>query len=191
MTTATHDIHFGIAEAGKAAAIRGDHVEALRHYREALRLANAAKAPEVFFRHYTQCVLESLELTGAYNEVIEFCENAAGHYATAGTTADLHARDHGSILERLGVVLLKSGDVEAGKDALSRAIAIAGKGALPLAETVHGWLIRGMAPDLRRLSDQQKKHKYFTVRADQIDEARARPLPKPQKKDVRSVTAPL
>ena len=53
-------MHLGIAEAGKVHALAGRHPEALRHYREAIRLAVSSKAPEIFFRHYSQCVLESL-----------------------------------------------------------------------------------------------------------------------------------
>mgnify|MGYP000327251603 CR=1 FL=1 len=181
MSQPRHDFHFGIAEAGKLAAIKGDHTEALRHYREALKLAQSSKAPEVFFRHYTQCVLESLELTGEYAEILEFCENADAHYQRMPHDTDLHARDHGAILERHGVVAVKSGDTDTGRDALTRAVERAGKGQLPIAETVLGWLKRGMTPDARRLLDVQKKHKYFTVREDQGDPARANPLPKDAK----------
>ncbi|MEM7686797.1 MAG: peptidylprolyl isomerase [Pseudomonadota bacterium] len=185
MSQPRHDFHFGIAEAGKLAAIKGDHQEALRHYREALRLAQASKAPEVFFRHYTQCVLESLELTGEYNEILEFCANADAHYTQLASKADLHARDHGAILERQGIVAVKAGDADVGRDALTRAVERSGKGTLPVAETVLGWLIRGMSVDARRLLQVQKKHKYFTVREDQVDAARANPLPKESKKSVR------
>ncbi|MEM7669706.1 MAG: peptidylprolyl isomerase [Pseudomonadota bacterium] len=175
--SAAHEMHLGVAEAGKAAAVSGDHGEALRHYREALRLAVSSKAPEVFFRHYTQCVLESLEQTAAYAEIIEFCDNADAHYRATGAPTEFHRRDHGSILERLGVVLLKSGDKDRAKEVLAAAIAVAGKGRVPLAEQLHGWLLRGMTPDLRRIGEAQTKFGYFTVRADQLDTRRARPLP--------------
>ena len=56
-----HRLHLGIAEAGKLLAIKGRHREALHRYREALRLAHSARAPQLFGRHYLQCVLESLE----------------------------------------------------------------------------------------------------------------------------------
>ncbi|MEM9059525.1 MAG: peptidylprolyl isomerase [Pseudomonadota bacterium] len=185
MSEARHDFHLGIAEAGKLAAVAGDHKEALRHYREALRLAQAAKAPEVFFRHYTQCVLESLELTGAFGEILEFCENADAHYTQLDSKADLHARDHGAILERQGIVAVKAGDSDTGREALTRAVERSGRGTLPIAETVLGWLARGMSVDARRLLELQKKHKYFTVREDQVDAARANPLPKDSGKSVR------
>lgn len=175
--TSAHDLHLGVAEAGKASAVKGDHKEALRHYREALKLAVSSKAPEVFFRHYTQCVLESLELTDAFPDVIEFCESADAHYRETGTPTEFHRKDHGSILERLGVVLLKAGETDRAKEMLATAIATAGKAQVPLAEQLHGWLSRGMMADKRRIGEAQAKFGYFTVRPDQVDERRARPLP--------------
>lgn len=177
-----HALHIGIAEAGKLAALNGHHSEALRHYREAMKLAQACAAPEIFFRHYTQCTLESLEKTGAYAEVIAFCEGADAHYAALGTPLAVMARDHASILERLGINRLLSGQAETGKAALVAADQLSQHG-LPITATLLGWLVRGLRPDARRISDLQRKHGYFTVRPDQVDASRARPLPEPAKKE--------
>jgi tetratricopeptide (TPR) repeat protein len=174
--SSVHELHIGVAEAGKLAALKGDHGEALRHYREAIRMAVSAKAPEVFFRHYTQCTLESLELTGDYAEIIEFCEKADAHYRAIGAATPFQRRDRGSILERLGIVRLKSGDVEAARSTLAAALDVAGPDTLPIAKTVQGWLRRGLSPDLRRLTDLQKRHSYFSVRDGQVDASRARAL---------------
>jgi len=148
----------------------------LQHYREALRLSVSSKAPEVFFRHYTQCVLESLELTGAYDEIIQFCQNASAHYASLELTSSLHKRDHGSVLERMGLVQLKSGDVDAGRTALEKAREVAGDGTLPITEEILGWLKRGFTVDTSRILNSQRRHKYFVVRADQVDRQRAKPI---------------
>ena len=56
-----HILHLSVAEHGKLCLLRGDVSEALRHFREAIRISVSAQAPEVFFRHYSQCVLEALE----------------------------------------------------------------------------------------------------------------------------------
>lgn len=179
MSTPTpHVLHLGIAEHGKVRALKGDHTDALRHYREALRLAVSSKAPEVFFRHYTQCVMESLELSGSYQEVIRFCEEADTHYRSLELTSGIYRRDHGTILERMGVVLLKAGERDRGRDVLARAVETAGKGNLPLAEEVLGWITRGYALEPARLYRSQVRHGYFIVRRDRVDPARARPLPK-------------
>jgi hypothetical protein len=175
-SAARHEMHLGIAEAGKMHALARRHAEALRHYREAMRLAVAAKAPEVFFRHYVQCTLESLELMESYGEVIRFCTEADAHYARTGHPLPLHRRDHAAILERLGLVRLKAGEAGA-EGALRRAVALAGPGALPLAEETLGWLARRLTPTPARITEAQRRRRYFTVRPDQTDPARARPLP--------------
>lgn len=169
--------HLGIAEAGKVAALAGHHTEALRYYREALRLATSSNAPEVFFRHYTQCVLESLERSGSYPEVIEYCTRADEHYRTFAHLTSFQRRDHGATLERLGAVLLKAGRPEDALAALTRAVDIAGAGVLPLAEALTGWLRRGLSADVRRISELQDRHHYFTVRPELVDAALAIELP--------------
>ena len=171
-----HQIHLSIAETGKLYALKGDHKEALRHYQEAMRLAVSCSAPEVFFRHYTQCVLESLELTHEFDEIIRFCNDAHEHYNKLNLNSTLHRRDHGSILERLGMVQLKKGDIEAGRAALEAAQQVAGKGVLPATEEVLGWLMRGFTVDMTRLLQSQRRHHYFVVRADKVDSARAKQM---------------
>lgn len=172
-----HALHIGIAETGKLRALDGDHTEALRHYREALRLAHTTGAPEVFFRHYTQCVLESLENTGAHAEVIDFCENAIAHFEALAAPLDLHRRDQAAMLERYAINLIKSGRGEDARDPLEQAISFAGPEDLPVARTLLNWLRRGMQPDLRRIAQLQTKHGYFTVTAQRVEPARAIDLP--------------
>ena len=174
---AFHAMHMGIAETGKMRAVAGDHIDAMRHYREALRLAQGSGAPEVFFRHYTQCVLESLEQTGAHAEVIDFCENALAHFERIETPLALHHRDHAATLERYALNLLKSGRPKDARAALDKAMPLVKRGDLPIAHTILDWLRRGMTPDARRITDLQRKHGYWTVRADTLDPARAVPLP--------------
>jgi len=179
--TSPHLVHLSIAEVGKVKALKGEHKEALKHYQEALKLAVSSGAPEVFFRHYTQCVLESLELTSAYDEVIDYCIKADAHYQSLKLNSSIHRRDHGSVLERQGLVQLKKGtaeDIEQGRSALEQAKAIAGEKVLPLTEEILHWLERGFSLDVRRILSSQYKHCYFVVRPDQVDHKRAIPTHK-------------
>ncbi len=173
-----HSIHYSIAEFGKTLALKNKHNDALEHYREAIRMAVSLKAPEVFFRHYTQCVLESLELTGAFNEVIEFCINADKHYRSLNLETQLHRKDHGSVLERCSMAFIRSGDIDSAKHSLTDACKIAGKNVLPLSEEVLRYLNQGFSIDASRLTALQKKHNYFVVRKGQVDEKNARPMQK-------------
>ena len=172
-----HVVHLAIAEAGKVALLDGDYPEALRQLREAIRLAVSSRAPEIFFRHYTQCVLEALELSGDHAEVIAMCREADAFYQTVEREAPLLAKDHGSILERLGIALLQSDERADAKDALDRAVSRAGPGVLPLAEAVAGWLARGFAVPPTQLRQAQRRFNYFVVREDTVDRRRARAVP--------------
>ena len=174
---AAHIMHLGIAEQGKILLLDGDHDEALRHFREAIRIAVSARAPEVFFRHYTQCVLEALELAGHYEEVIAFCEEADAHYAGLDASLAIQAKDHGAILERQAVALISAGRADEAAPILKRAIETAGARVLPLAESLLAWLTRGYSVPGPQLRQAQKRHNYFVVRKDTLQRDIARPLP--------------
>jgi len=181
----THSLHLSLAEHGKLCLLKGDVSEALRHFREALRLSVSARAPEVFFRHYTQCVLEALELGGHHAEVVAVCREADAHYArvlpsldaTPSPETTILRKDHGSMLERLGLALLQQGDSTGARETLGRAIEVAGKGVLPLAEAILDWLRRGLTVTTERLRQMQSKHRYFTIRHGKVDPGLARALP--------------
>lgn len=89
------------------------------------------------------------------------------------------------------MALIKRGDAEEGRAALEAAVAEAGSGTLPLSETVLGWLRRGLRPDARRLTELQRRQRYFTVRPGQVDDGRARPLPKPRQRQSGEAAAPF
>ncbi|MEX1364406.1 MAG: peptidylprolyl isomerase [Nannocystaceae bacterium] len=170
-------LHVGIAEQGKLHAIDGRHGEALRHYREAMRLAVQGDAPDVFFRHYTQCVLESLEAMEAWDEILEFCDRAEAHYEHNPPPNPLARLDLASIRERRAVVLLHREQIELAREALEQALNDLPPTALPLARTLHRWLGSGLRVDPRRLRQEQVRHHYFVVRREGVDPRRAIPLP--------------
>jgi hypothetical protein len=166
-----------VAEQGKIHLLDGRHGDALRHFREAIRMAVAAHAPEIFFRHYTQCVLESLELSSDYEEIIAYCRDADAHYVKIESDEPILAKDHGATLERLGIALLLTGRREEAADALRRAAERAGPGQLPLAEALADWLRRGLSVPLPVLRQAQRRHGYFSVRRETVRRAIAVQLP--------------
>lgn len=168
-------LHLGIAEQGKLLALKGDHQGALTHFREALRMAVSSQAPELFFRHYTQCVIESLEHMSAHQEVIDYCEKALEHYDGIEAQDREHlAKDRASFHERLGVQYLKLEDGEAARTELQKALNLT---ASPLAQELLDWIARGWTITRQRLQQALQKHHYFVVRSDQVDPKRAIPLP--------------
>jgi tetratricopeptide (TPR) repeat protein len=169
-----HRLHAGIAEAGKLLALKGRHGDALVKYREALRLAQAARAPQIFARHYLHCVLESLELAGAYSQAAALAQEAASAAANPDPS-DFQRRDRAHLLERQGVNQLKGGDTAAARATLADALAL--DAGLPLAATLLGWTARGLTVNPARLAEAQRQHGYFSVRADTVDAALARSPP--------------
>ena len=171
-----HILHPSLAEYGKLCLLRGDGNEALRHFREALRLCVSAKAPEVFFRHYTQCVLEALEKAGNFAEVTGYCREADAFYAQQQLDDAFHRKDHSAILERWGIALIHQDEREAAVATLQRATALAGPGVLPLAGELLGWLRRGYAISAERIAQLQHRHRYFVIREGSVDPALSRAL---------------
>lgn len=173
-----HLLHLGLAEQGKLHALKHEHEEALKHYREAIKIAVSLKAPEVFFRHYTQCVIESLERKGAFDEAIQFYRAADQHYQRQQLNADLYHKDHADILEKLGCTLLKKGETAEAKDAFTKALQMAGDKQARLSKELLSWIARGYSITTTRLEQLQQKHQYFVVRQGQVNPEIARPLSK-------------
>lgn len=172
-------LHLGLAEHGKLAHLEGRHGEALEHLREAMRIAVHRGEPEVFFRHYLECTIEVLEHMEAYDEVLEYCARACSLYAARPPADPLQRLDLATIRQRQGAIQYKRGDVAAARAALEAAIAGVRQDGrrLPLAELLLDWARRGMRVDAKRITAEQVKAGYFTVRKETVDPARALRLP--------------
>ncbi|MCP4669537.1 MAG: tetratricopeptide repeat protein, partial [Deltaproteobacteria bacterium] len=172
-------LHIGIAEQGKLYALAGDHQKALFYYRHAIRMTVEAKDPEVFFRHYLDCVMESLEQLGSYEEVLEYCNKAIQFYNDNPPPNPLAQWDLAGIHQRKGVILLKMGDKEAVPEPFRKALDIARElnQKLPLTETLLRWVEAQMHIDPGRVKTEQERTQYFTVRKETVDPARAVKLP--------------
>ncbi|GAA0743296.1 hypothetical protein GCM10009075_25890 [Sphingomonas trueperi] len=166
-----HQVHIGIAEAGKMLAIKGRHKEALERYREALRLAQSAQAPDVFGRHYLQCVLESLEKLGDFVRVVDLATQAAD--AVGQRDTPFHRRDRASLLERAAVARLRLDERDAARDGFAEALALAGREGQPLSAMLLDWINRGLQITPVRIAEAQRKHGYWAVRAETVDPVRA------------------
>jgi len=175
-----HALHIDVAERGKMLALKGRHADALERYREALRMARAVQAPQLFARHYLHCVLESLEHMGSHDQAAALAGEAARAGATeagateadAQTPTPFQRRDRAYLLERQGMNQLKAGDVSAARVTLVAALTL--DEALPLTRVVLDWTARGLSVNASRLIEAQRKYGYFIVRRDAVDPARAR-----------------
>ena len=176
-------LHMGIAEQGKLYALQGRHKMALQYYRVAMQMTVQAGDPEVFFRHYLECVIESLEQTESYPEVLEYCDRVIQHYELNPPPNPMATMDLAHTYQRKGVNLFKSGDREGAILALQEALKIAGSvgqisaKTIPLAQTLLQWLRSNLHIDDYRLLSEQHRQGYFSVRKDTVDASIAVKLP--------------
>lgn len=175
-------LHLGLAEQGKLYALTHEHELALAYYRQAIRMCVQAGDPEIFFRHYLECVLESLERMGAYAEVLDYCDKAIDLLATSEQPRELAPAELAHVYQRQGVIHLKSGNREAATQSLRKAVALAVDNGLclPLSRTLIGWLDRGLQVDVRRIENEQQRTRYYSVREETVDKGRAVKLPNEQ-----------
>ena len=172
-------MHYSIAEQGKLFALQGNHKEALRHYKEALRMCQSLPTADLFFQHYSLCAMESLELMGSYNEVIDFCDKCIGFLESKEQLNDnpVFEKYFASILERKGIQFLLLDEKPEAIAAFKAVQARVGKTMMPLTNDLLNWALRGYAISLTQIRDLQKKHKYFTVRKENVNEKIAMELP--------------
>jgi tetratricopeptide (TPR) repeat protein len=168
-------VHMGIAEYGKLSALRGDYVNALKHYREAMAMAAREGSPQLIMRHYLECVLETLELMGSYPELHEYCDRAVEHYRLHPPETPLTYFDLATIYQRRGVVYLKQGDRAHATEAFERAAATARSipVSIPLTDTLLGWCRAQLTVSVARIMTEQEKQRYFSVRTETIRPERA------------------
>ncbi|AXO79316.1 tetratricopeptide repeat protein [Olleya aquimaris] len=173
------NLHYNIAEQGKVFATQGNHKEALRHYKEALRMSQQIPQADIFFQHYSQCAMESLEQMKSYLEVITFCDKCI---AFMESKEDLQAHPVfmkylASLWERKGIQYLYLNDKEDAITAFEKAIAIQKPSKIPLAQELHNWCKRGYTISQQQIEGLNKKHHYYIVRKDTINSKIAIELP--------------
>lgn len=179
IATETINLHYGVAEKGKIFALQGNHKEALRHYKEALRMCQTQPNADVFFQHYSLCAMESLELMESYNEVIEFCDKCLDFLETKSNLRDnpIFEKYVASILERKGIQYLLLNEKEEAVDVFKTVQNQIDKKLMPLTNELLNWSLRGYTITIKQVRELQKKHKYFTVRKETVNERIAVELP--------------
>lgn len=157
--------HFQTAQKAKEQAWTDQHEKALTLYKEALHQAQHVHADAIFMRHYTECALESLELLGRHQEVIEYCIEARKHYDAHPPESDMAKFDYASIIERQAINQAKANDNKSALALCQQAINLAAdlNTSMPMAEKLCQWLCRGLHVSAQRLVSEQKRGGYFSV----------------------------
>ena len=170
-------MHYGIAERGKLYSLDKNYSEALRHYREALRLCVGVKGADIFCQHYSQCIMEALELSGAYDEVISYCEKTRELIEEKVGTSDFVTNYYASLLEKEGIQYLFKDDSKNAIYSFKEAFKLVHPGDLPLSCKLLDWAQRGYKITTSQIVDTQKRHNYFTVREDNVNPSVAIDIP--------------
>ncbi|MFK7749093.1 MAG: hypothetical protein AB8B65_11930 [Kordia sp.] len=172
----TNMLHYRIAERGKMHALDKNYKEALRHYKEAMKLTQQEKDSELFFQHYSQCVMETLELSGAHDQVISFCENYRSFLKDK--EQDVLVRKHNAyVSERQAIQHVLREEQDEAKALLQDIQKDLGRGKQPITDELLGWLQRGYKVNRDQLTRLQKKHNYFIVRKESVNPKIAMDLP--------------
>jgi len=169
-------LHLGIAEKGKMYAVQGNHKEALRHYKEAIKMTQGQDKGEIFFQLYMQYTLESLELMGAYDEVLRYCETFL-EFLEEKEDNDFINKYKAETWQRMAIQYLHKDDIETAKEHLLLIIKEKEIGKLQIAQKLLDWINRGYKINKKQISDLQKENNYFIVTKENINPEIAIELP--------------
>ncbi len=175
--TAGQHMHFRIVEQGKIHALEGNHSEALRHYREGIRMCETEIGADFFFQHYGQCAMESLELMGAHQEVISFCEKTLAFLDDKKEQSDYLKKYYANIAERAAIQFLFLEDKAEAIHHFNEVKQLIGLKKQPLTAQLLTWAQRGYTITKKQLTDTQKRFGYFIVRKENIKPEIAVQLP--------------
>lgn len=169
-------MHYGIAERGKIYYLEGNHKEALRHFQEAIQMSVKNSSSDIFFQHYTQCVMESLEFMGHHEEVISYCEKLCEFLKEKDMDETIIRKNYATTREKMGIQHLLKGDKEEALALFEEATQLMDK-KMALSNTIIGWIKRGYNVSEKQIRDAQHKHEYFAVRKDSVKPEMAIDLP--------------
>lgn len=172
-------MHIRIAEQGKVFCLEGNHTEALRYYRESMRLLGLqGEGNDVFFQHYSQCIMESLEKSGGHEEVINYCDKFLETLAQKDLENDSMLQSiAGFILQRKAIQYIYLESNEEASMLLEEAISMQSGDDKALSTQLLGWLHRGYTITHRQLQDTLNRSSYYIVRADRVNKNIAITLP--------------
>lgn len=170
-------MHFRIVEQGKIYSLEGNYGEALRHYREGIRMCQEEVGADFFFQHYSQCAMEALELSGAHEEVISFCEKTRDFLADKIENSDYAKKYYAQLLEREAIQFLLMEEPKEAISLLKEAHQLVGMKTHPISDQLLNWAQRGYTINAKQINELQEKNNYFIVRRENVNPKIAVQLP--------------
>lgn len=157
--------HQATAKKAISKALKGKHDKALKLYQQALRQGREQNASMIEMRYYSECALDSMELSGHFEGVINYCTEALNHYEIKEPQTEVAFKDKIHLIQRREIARIKKGENESTEANIKKALEQAKeKGlALPLLEKIKNWMDQGFHIDPKRIEREQYRHKYFIV----------------------------
>ena len=172
-----HAFHLGIAEKGKIYCLQGNYKEALRHFKEAIKMTQNQKNGDIFFQHYSQCVMEILELSGAYDDVINYCEKILIFLKTKNDKPKIVEAYTNFLLEKIAIQYVLKNESSEALDVLKQIKDTSKNVKKPISDSLFNWLQRGYQISTRQIHDLQNKNNYFIIRKETTNPKIAIELP--------------
>jgi tetratricopeptide (TPR) repeat protein len=179
-SSGTIRVHAAIAEQGKIYAKEEKYDTALQYLNQALQMAIQSEEPNLFIRHYLECILQVLELKGAYDTVLDYCHSMLQGFAgRKGSLSAKETRELALVYLREGILLIKKGQEAQGVLYLKKTVeTMAGVGdEVPLAQAILFMHTSGLELGLQRLLAEQKRLQYFSILHESTDRNLAFELP--------------
>lgn len=163
-------LHQSFTEQGKLYFLEGKFDLALKYFRYSLELAVQTDSPEFLIRHYLECLLEALEMTGNYQAVLAYCNR----FISLVEPEEFNTEKRiylAQIFQKKGIVLMKSGKNTEGQNYLDRALKLAetDRFPLPLSENILFLLNSGIVPTNKRIIEEQKQTSYFFINTENVN----------------------
>jgi tetratricopeptide (TPR) repeat protein len=170
-------MHLRVAEKGKLLCLEGKYMESLMHLKEAIRMIQDTPKSDIFFQHYSLCVMEVLELSEAYDEVISYCEKLIELLESTNITSELRDKYYAFIIERMAIQYILKGETDCAADLLKSARERYRSSKMPITEQLLIWLNRKFHLSKKQIQELEKNNNYFVIRKDSVNPDIAVELP--------------
>ncbi|WP_026210719.1 hypothetical protein [Flexithrix dorotheae] len=170
--------HESIAEQGKIYVVEGNNNLAIKYFKYAMEMVIQTNDQDVFLRHYVGYLLEALELSGAYQDVLDYCDINLRKIGNKPPKNLEEIRVKASLLQRKGIILLKmqkeSEAIKAFKEAENL---LSNNPELVLTQSLLFLISSGLKLNLDRILAEQERTSYFRVNEKNIKRNKAMKLP--------------
>ena len=161
-----NNLHLGICESGKLLHIVGRFDDALEKYRNAMVMCASQHAPQVFARHYVDCILDCLQHAKRFDAALELLDQAISNKGNESPVVIA------PFLFRKLIVLCQLGQHQEAFILVSELDStMYADSSLYLA--LKQALVRRQSMPERWLDQILNHHKFYTVRKDNVDKKRA------------------